>query len=472
MTVAEFFTNLENGSTWSAGVAFKRSNPLPIDRYSVFKTEADALSYVKTNAVAYPGQIVATVSDKEAVVYVIASVGASGKLVKLAASSTASDISDLLAALTERVAALEASIGNDDISSIFPTDPVTPEEEQTITKALLILKEAIDANAANIAKNKAHIDKKVDSVTAADKSVTVTSTTTKDDEGYNVNAVTVKAARSAKTGNRLTLETDGLYVPPVPEQTDYSVTVGVAATTTDGMLKTYEVKQLNNVVGTIDIPKDFLVKSGSVKSVTEANKPYTGAKVGDKYIELIINSKDSTDGTGDTALYIPVKDLVDVYTGDDGSITKVKVTVGSDNVIKAELLDSAVTAGKLATDAVTTVKIKDANVTTDKLATDAVTTDKIKNAEVTKAKLEAGVQTSLGKADSALQQADIKTGTANGNINVKGTDVKVKGINNAAYKDVATTVTATAETLPTSKAVAAYVTDAVDSALYVSRWTE
>lgn len=37
------------------------------------------------------------------------------------------------------------------------------------------------------------------------------------------------------------------------------------------------------------------------------------------------------------------------------------------------------------------------------------------------------------KADSALQQANIATGSANGTISVKGTDVPVKGLNSAAY---------------------------------------
>lgn len=37
------------------------------------------------------------------------------------------------------------------------------------------------------------------------------------------------------------------------------------------------------------------------------------------------------------------------------------------------------------------------------------------------------------KADTALQQADVTTGTANGTIAVKGTDVQVKGLGSAAY---------------------------------------
>lgn len=39
------------------------------------------------------------------------------------------------------------------------------------------------------------------------------------------------------------------------------------------------------------------------------------------------------------------------------------------------------------------------------------------------------------KADTALQKADIITGTANGSIAVDGTDVPVKGLASAAYKD-------------------------------------
>lgn len=42
------------------------------------------------------------------------------------------------------------------------------------------------------------------------------------------------------------------------------------------------------------------------------------------------------------------------------------------------------------------------------------------------------------KADSALQQADIISGTANGTIAVKGTDVAVKGLASAAYKAAGT----------------------------------
>ena len=55
---------------------------------------------------------------------------------------------------------------------------------------------------------------------------------------------------------------------------------------------------------------------------------------------------------------------------------------------------------------------------------------------IPKTDLDSAVQTSLGKADSALQSHQtIKTGSANGTISVGGSDVAVKGLKALAYKD-------------------------------------
>lgn len=86
----------------------------------------------------------------------------------------------------------------------------------------------------------------------------------------------------------------------------------------------------------------------------------------------------------------------DVVTGSKGLYENQGTTAAASfNVIgdisSAEIADSAITVGKLATDAVETVKIKNSNVTADKLASDSVETLKIKNANVTLAKLAAGI---------------------------------------------------------------------------------
>lgn len=78
--------------------------------------------------------------------------------------------------------------------------------------------------------------------------------------------------------------------------------------------------------------------------------------------------------------------------------------------------------------------------------------------------LASDVQTSLGKADSALQtHQTIKTGSKNGTIAVGGTDVAVKGLGTAAYK--ADTYFATATQVNTNTQDIADLKEYVDTAI-------
>ena len=106
--------------------------------------------------------------------------------------------------------------------------------------------------------------------------------------------------------------------------------------TESGFASTYHLKKGTTKVGaSINIPLDQVLKSSSIKTVTTANTPYSGAKVGDKYIEFLFQNNN-------TPQYLPVQDLVDVYTGDDQYIQ-----VTASNVIK---LNYSVLALKLAAD--------------------------------------------------------------------------------------------------------------------------
>lgn len=92
-----------------------------------------------------------------------------------------------------------------------------------------------------------------------------------------------------------------------------------------GYIATYQITQGGNPVGVnINIPKDFLVKSATLETATTADKPYTGAKVGDKYIDFVVNSKDAS--AADEHIYLPVNDLVDVYLADESTLTLDKTT--------------------------------------------------------------------------------------------------------------------------------------------------
>ena len=165
-------------------------------------------------------------------------------------------------------------------------------------------------------------------------------------------------------------------------KTESTVTVEKKQTAEAGFSATYIIKQGGSQVGSsINIPKDFLVKSGEVKTVTTVNIPVNGYKVGQKYLDFVVNTK-SDDGN-ESHIYILVEDLVDVYTGSTGE--QIAVAVGGNNTISASL------TGK--------------------------------------------VNASLAKADSALQKENIKEGTANGTISISSTNIKVHGLGSAAYTE-------------------------------------
>ena len=113
------------------------------------------------------------------------------------------------------------------------------------------------------------------------------------------------------------------------------VNVEKQATAESGFAATYVVTQNGTQVGSkINIPKDFLVKSASVETVSTADDPYAGAAVGDKYIDFVVNTVD----TSETAqhIYLPVNDLVDVYTATNQT-SEVTVAIDSNNNITASI---------------------------------------------------------------------------------------------------------------------------------------
>lgn len=63
----------------------------------------------------------------------------------------------------------------------------------------------------------------------------------------------------------------------------------------------------------INIPKDLLVRSAELKVVETEDDPYVGAHVGDKYIDFVIYTAEPSTATNEH-IYLPVNDLVDVYT--------------------------------------------------------------------------------------------------------------------------------------------------------------
>ena len=75
--------------------------------------------------------------------------------------------------------------------------------------------------------------------------------------------------------------------------------------------KVYELKQGGELIGTIDIPKDIVVKEGKLVHGYWSGDTFTEDEEGpDLAIKLVLNN--------DSVIYINAKDLVDTYTAGDG----------------------------------------------------------------------------------------------------------------------------------------------------------
>lgn len=130
-------------------------------------------------------------------------------------------------------------------------------------------------------------------------------------------------------------------------------------TAESGYAATYVIKQgsssSKSQVGVkINIPKDFLVKSGELKTATSADLTTLGSgyEAGDKYIDFVVNTKEG-DGT-DEHIYINVKDLVEdtTYDADDSTIE-----LGNNNVFNVKA--GGITTTELASSIVTSLGYAD-----------------------------------------------------------------------------------------------------------------
>lgn len=195
-------------------------------------------------------------------------------------------------------------------------------------------------------------------------------------------------------------------------------------TTTEGYAKSYTFTQGSTKLGVIDIPKDMVVSSGTVEKDPKDQQPGT-------YLVLTL-----ANATNDK-VYINVGTLVDIYTA-KAEATQIQLAIDSTTrEISATIVAGSITATELAADAVVTAKIADGNVTKAKLSTD--------------------VQTSLGKADSAIQEADLtdlKADVAANKASLGAEGATTKAIADAkkAGTDAQTSVDALAERVGTLEA--------------------
>ena len=101
--------------------------------------------------------------------------------------------------------------------------------------------------------------------------------------------------------------------------TNKTVTITKQATADTGYFSTYVISQGETALSPkINIPKDYLLKSASLRQCTVKDEPIEGLNVGDWYFDWVLNTKDDTGG--ETHLYLNASVLTDVYSGDGETI--------------------------------------------------------------------------------------------------------------------------------------------------------
>ena len=202
----------------------------------------------------------------------------------------------------------------------------------------------------------------------------------------DINKKLDKPTTTGTAGQVLRLKSDGnTEWYSIPAATDYSVTV--TASTPEGVAKRYTITQLGSTVGTIDIPKDLVVSSGSVVAGTWTGNSFAENASGkDQAIKLVIANQT-------TPIYINVAKLVDIYTAKKNA-TQVQLAIDSaTNEISASIVAGSITSTEL----------------------------------------DSATNNLLAKAGTAVQT--VKEGTTNGTILVDDKPVNIHGLKSAAYKD-------------------------------------
>lgn len=285
---------------------------------------------------------------------------------------------------------LENSIGNK-LDASFVTDTYTPKIE------------AIETG----------LGKKLDSTTAASTYATIATVSGMQSvlDG-KIDAATVETNYATKTEltNGLSTKAETTYVDNVINNTKTGVYKYGIDSDESGLVYTlYQTEAFladgqestKTPVGVINIPKDLMVTSGNVETVTVEGQPYADAKVGDAYIHLVIGSADNQKD-----VYVPANKLVDIYTSND-------------NYINVDGFKISLNLSTLANDLKTSGLL-------DGLATETFVTDEITESEKTlKEYSDANLATAKTYAESqATAAVNAAKDYTDGQLTTKETDIK------------------------------------------------
>lgn len=389
-------------------VGFNRTSAFPLDANSYFENydaavtaAAGAAEVGSSDSAYYVGQLIIVKDTTKGVG--LYQIGADKTLVKFGQASSADELADDLKTLKGRfnnlVRDLPVTEGGDGAFTLLEPSESIPlgffsNDEKTklagieagaqVNKlesvkvngtALDITEKAVNIDLSAYAKV-TDMNQKVASVAAEDGSVTIGGTAT---------APTVKVAIAAGEDNALTLAADGLKVV-VPAAAEYSIKKLEAANA--GMSASYQLTKDGAGVGAvIDIPKDMVVKSGTV--VTKAESGAWGEA--GTYLELTL-----ANATNDK-VYINVGNLIEYVTSGSAEGDSVQVVVSADHKVTASIKDGSIALGKLAT--AVQAQINMAHEHANKTVLDGITAEKVAKWDATDAAIGEAVEAGVAELD-------------------------------------------------------------------------
>lgn len=222
---------------------------------------------------------------------------------------------------------------------------ITSEKLLKLARFQTGLQRAKDYTDAEVKKVDDKVAQKVGSVTAGDASVKMAGTAT---------APTVAVALDPAADNALKLGENGLKVE-IGAAPEYTI---VKAAESGDYAAVYNLTKDGVAVGaSINIPKDMVVKSGSVDA--------------DGNIVLVLNDEANTE------IVIEASKLIEYVTSGSAAGDMVFVTVSDDHKVTATITDGTITEAKLTTELQT--KINKAHDHANKDVLDGITADDVQN---------------------------------------------------------------------------------------------
>lgn len=193
-------------------------------------------------------------------------------------------------------------------------------------------------------------------------------------------------------------------IEAIPEQTDYSLTINNPASSTYAQV--YEFKQLNKTIGTINIPKDMVVQSGTVETKTTSG---AWGEAG-TYLHLVLANADNS------SIYINVGDLIEYVSAGSGENDAIQISISADHKVSASVKNGSITLAMLA-EAVQT-EINKAHTHANKAELDKIVDGDKAKWDAMQGNAETYADTKIAEKIATLDGSAIATAEADGKISV------------------------------------------------------